>query len=231
MPDPDQRPLAEARDSDSGNSLYHDDDSKPVAPLQLMATEDNLDALAALSYLDEEPTPVPSKPKAVDSPKLTTVVENPVVVVPPPDNADGVFKSSFAPSKQAAERKARSEAQQAAHHAAVHRPGGRLNGKRRARNENRGPWSSDEEDEDEEDDDDDDDDADSDLDPSAAGSSRQSSRHNAALVPPSISVQPLHISPRTSSPLGSADGHSHLRPPRILPQIPGRHTGKRIFGQ
>ncbi|KAJ3935935.1 MAG: hypothetical protein NXY57DRAFT_350988 [Lentinula lateritia] len=130
------------------------------------------------------------------------------------------YKSSFAPSKSAAERKAKAQAAQAAQAAAIHRPGGRAatapggfggskgGGTRKMRavpNTNKpGSWSSEEEEEEEEEEEDDDDegDVDSDEAPKVRG--------------------------ETGSKAGSReteDGQgqfSQLRPPRTLPQIPGR---------
>ena len=148
--------------------------------------DDNSDALAALTFLERNesnvaPTP-PSPPPQQENRGPTSDTEadpydTPPVHVIPSDSQDnfsqdsgsyeGKYKSSFAPSKQAARRLAESRAQQAAHQVAVHRPGksGGANGKgkRRAR---QGGWaeSSDEEEEEE---DEEDEDVDSDGDPVA----------------------------------------------------------------
>ena len=148
--------------------------------------DDNSDVLAALTFLERNesnaaPTP-PSPPPQQENRGPTSDTEadpydTPPVHVIPSDSQDnfsqdsgsyeGKYKSSFAPSKQAARRLAESRAQQAAHQVAVHRPGksGGANGKgkRRAR---QGGWaeSSDEEEEEE---DEEDEDVDSDGDPVA----------------------------------------------------------------
>ncbi|KAJ7030397.1 hypothetical protein C8F04DRAFT_732265 [Mycena alexandri] len=209
----------------------------PPAPVQQMQQQqqphsnDDLDALAALSYLDvnDEQPPQTTQGQRYDegtqqvAPLRPHMAERGVsggapgerVATPPAE-----FKSSFAPSKQAAERKAKLEAQQAAHHAAVHQPG-RANGRRKSRVADRGGWgeSSDEEEEDEDDDDeDDDDDADSDAVPSPVHrqptpTSGPASLNNHSMRGPQLG-QGQGEDPQQS--------YSHLRPPRTLPQIPHR---------
>ncbi|KAF9052500.1 hypothetical protein BDZ89DRAFT_1125915 [Hymenopellis radicata] len=166
--------------------------------------DDDLDALAALSYLQVEDHEVPPQPAPKPlAPKHAALTPPP----PPPPSSDvaNQYKSSFAPSKQAAERKARAEAKEAAHHAA----------KDAGWNE-----SSDEEEE-EDDEEEEEDDADSDRDPSAPPTS---------IKPPASTDS--HGPPHPRSTQGhSMQGHgdydsqqfSHMRPPRTLPQIPGRH--------
>ena len=94
------------------------------------------DALLAITFLDQE-----------QSPDLTQPAKEAVHVLPPPPpppqivkassplptSSEGTaqYKSSFAPSRQAAERKARLQAQEAASHAAAHKPG-RANGKQKS---------------------------------------------------------------------------------------------------
>ncbi|KAJ7773402.1 hypothetical protein B0H16DRAFT_1672944 [Mycena metata] len=212
----------------------------PPAPVQQTQQQqqqqphsnEDLDALAALSYLDvnDEQPPQTTQGQGYDrgmqktAPLRPHMAERAVsggaagerVATPPAE-----FKSSFAPSKQAAERKAKLEAQQAAHHAAVHQPG-RANGRRKSRVGDRGGWgeSSDEEEEDDDDDDDeeDDDDADSDAVPSPVH--RQPT--------PTSGPASLNNHSTRGPQLGQGQGedpqqsYSHLRPPRTLPQIPNR---------
>ncbi|KAG5646986.1 hypothetical protein DXG03_001710 [Asterophora parasitica] len=168
----------------------------------------NLDALAALSYLAVDDRPA--------SPQANVQPLNISKAPSPPPVASGAespapFKSSFAPSNKAAERKAKAQAQQAAHHAATHKPG-RANGKRKSKIA--GAWneSSDEEEEEEEEDDDDDD-VDSDAEPVV---NRQGQGF-------ASSTTSLRQGPNTSGELPSEPNqqqYSHLRPPRTLPQIP-----------
>ena len=133
---------------------------------------------------------------------------------PGPATGDAVaYKSTFAPTNKAAERKLKAKAQQAAAHAATHRPG-RANGKRKMKNA--GAWeSSEEEEEEEEEEEDDDMDSDGQK-PMARGSQNASSSSNNAarsqiqttLTGPNDYNQDILPTP------------SHLRPPRNLPQIP-----------
>lgn len=139
-------------------------------------------------------------------------------------------ESSFAPSNKAAERKAKAKAQKDAQLAAVHKPG-RANGKKKSM---AGAWDSSEE-EDEEEEEDEDEDVDSD------GAKRRDSAYKGKGA-----HQQLHIVPSGSA-SSSALGHgrpgsqfqpvtggigeepevlspSQLRPPRNLPQIPGRRS-------
>ncbi|KAF7424192.1 hypothetical protein PC9H_009495 [Pleurotus ostreatus] len=191
----------------------------PLAPQMSNSTSEDMDgdALAALSYLtvNDEDVPPPMPPTQTVEPLRTKSPRSHSSPSPPPASNEGSapFKSSFAPSKQAAERKAKAQAQQAAHQAAVHKPG-RSNGKRKSRVPERAVWneSSDEE---EEEDEEEDDDADSDAVPSPPldRRSRQSSpnagpRMNKPNTGPDVQAQPQPTYP-------------NLRPPRTLPQIPG----------
>jgi CCR4-NOT transcriptional complex subunit CAF120 len=185
--------------------------------------DDNADALAALSFLDQEQQSLPSQ-KADERPKKTLYVESPSTR-PVASAESQQYRSSFAPSKQVAERKARSQAQHEAQTAAAHKPG-RANGKKKAKVGSAGAWndSTDEEEEEEEEEEDTDDDADSDVEPSARGSK---AGHDSSLGHPSSS-QPQQA-PR-DSPAGSATEHNvypQLRPVRTLPQVPtSRPSGK-----
>ncbi|KAG5651366.1 hypothetical protein H0H81_008935 [Sphagnurus paluster] len=179
-----------------------------------MSSEDpDLDALAALSYLDVEDKPV--TPKTVSIEPLN-IIKAPSP--PPASEAPAQFKSSFAPSKHAAERKAKAQAHQAAHHAATHKPG-RANGKRKSKIA--GAWNESSDEEEEEDDDDDDEDADSDAEPSAGnkqGSGLSSS--NASFHQPQQNV-PTHGEHHMES---QQQQYSHIRPARTLPQIPANQN-------
>ena len=136
---------------------------------------------------------------------------------PGPASVDAVpYKSTFAPTNKAAERKLKAQAQQAAAHAATHRPG-RANGKRKMKNA--GVWESSEEEEEDEEDEDDEEDDDMDSDgqkPMARGTQSISSSSNNAVRPqiqttqtgPNDYVEDVPPTP------------SHLRPARNLPQIP-----------
>ncbi|KAG6856890.1 hypothetical protein H0H87_012471 [Tephrocybe sp. NHM501043] len=176
------------------------------------SSEADLDTLAILSYLSVDDKP--------PSPKQTSVEPLNIQKTPSPGPVAGEtpsqFKSSFAPSKQAAERKAKAQAQQAAHQIATHKPG-RANGKRKSRVA--GAWneSSDEEEEEEDDDDDDDDDADSDAEPSLAN------KQNSGSGSSTTSLQQRQQQP--SEQIGEQQ-YSHLRPPRSLPQVPANNYRK-----
>jgi CCR4-NOT transcriptional complex subunit CAF120 len=186
------------------------------------------DALAALSFLerhDDVPpaAPAPSSPTTIrptvasspTEPRPPTIIE-PDVRSPSPDSE--VYKSSFAPSKNAMQRKARSEAQQAAHEAAAHRPG-RGTGKTKSKSKAGGGWedSSDEEEEEEEEEED----VDSDGQPVASRDDRSMSNYAAS----ANNHRSQYSSPRGPSPLASGDASSyqpqpHTRPPRNLPPVP-----------
>ncbi|KIK62928.1 hypothetical protein GYMLUDRAFT_41206 [Collybiopsis luxurians FD-317 M1] len=217
------------------------------------------DVLAVLSYLDVNDSEEPSTP-ATARPSNNKAASSPVEPLHPRSNA-GVtsaaeplspdpytaassshisapnaqiapqYKSSFAPSKHAAERKAKAQAAQAAQAAAAHRPGARSEGAggRRGKDQrkmravpNANAWN---ESDSEEEEDDDDDEVDSDEQPSAkakssnnhsSGSGRQGSENGHA--------------PGMEAHMGAAHGgqgqqYSGLRPPRTLPQPPGRMEG------
>jgi CCR4-NOT transcriptional complex subunit CAF120 len=135
---------------------------------------------------------------------------------PESENAS-VYKSSFAPSRNAMQRKARSEAQQAAHEAATHRPG---RGTAKAKNKPKrgGAWgdSSEEEEEDEEEEDED---VDSDGQPANLRDDRSVSNYAA-----SLNQRSRLSTPRGPSPLPSGGDlqaqQPHPRPARNLPPVP-----------
>ncbi|KAF8263900.1 hypothetical protein EI94DRAFT_1703672 [Lactarius quietus] len=215
---PERRPFG-ARDTSiqRGNTTTHPEDP-------------DADALAALTFLehnDDVPpaAPMPSSPtiRTPSQPQQTpTIVEPEEVRSPSPDSESAsVYKSSFAPSKNAMQRKARSEAQQAAHEAATHRPG-RGNGKAKGKAKATGAWGESSEEEEEEDDDDEDDDVDSDGQPAAPRDDRSVSNYAAS----ANNHRSQYSSPRGPSPLASGDATSyqqpHPRPPRNLPPVPVR---------
>jgi len=184
------------------------------------------DALAALTFVErhEDDVPVVPAPPPVASPPTHIPQETPAIIEPDirpqtPDSENAsVYKSSFAPSKNAMQRKARSEAQQAAHEAATHRPG---HGKGKAKDKGKavGTWddSSEEEEEEEEEDDED---VDSDGEPVAPRDDRSVSNYAA-----SINQRSRFSSPRGPSPLASGGDVSTAqpppaRPPRNLPPVP-----------
>ena len=197
-------------------------DPRNAAPSNLQnagSFEDpNAEALAVLSYLDIKDDPSASTSlQKVEPLKVRdrTGTSPPPVSAPPQTTSTDTgppFKSSFAPSKQAAERKAKVQAQQAAHHAATHKPG--RNGKRKSKYA--GAWnvSSEEEEEEEEEEEDD---ADSDGEPAVARgqSASSSSAAPSAKPPPNQGGHGDYSQPE------APQTYSHLRPPRTLPQIPG----------
>lgn len=188
---------------------------------QGLAYDDNSDALAALNFLeaDESSSTVQQK-KAPENLPAAVPPPPPVHVSPPEGDYDEVsegsgvdaqYKSTFAPSRKAAERIAKTQAQQAAHQAAVHKPG-RSNGKPNSKG--RGAWgdSSDEEEEDEGEEEEDDDDVDSDGEraPASRGAGPDGNQ---------------------ASPYGSSTDHganNQRIPPRHLPQLP---PGQQGYGQ
>ncbi len=129
--------------------------------------ESAADALAALSFLEQDErsaSPPQTQHQVNRSPPQSSARVVPQILEPDdgraPSPQGSQYRSSFALSKQASERKARSQAQQAAHDEAVHKPG-RPNGKQKSRQgSGGGGWndSSDEEEDDEEEEDEDEDD-------------------------------------------------------------------------
>ena len=195
--------------------------------------DQDADALAALSYLERHddappPAPVPSSPtirpdvptSPAEPQRPPTIIE-PDVRSPSPDSESAsVYKSSFAPSKNAMQRKKKSEAQQAAHEAATHRPG-RGAGKTKSKSKGAGGWedSSEEEEEEEEEEED----VDSDGQPAAPRDDKSVSNYTAS----ANNHRSQYSSPRGPSPLASGDAPSyqpqpqpHTRPPRHLPPVP-----------
>ena len=219
-----------SRDDDEQSSSSAGQPSTVMSDLQKtlgMNGDDNADALAALSFLDQDTSPI--KPVATSQPVPPPPPPPPQLRTPsPPVDSDGInpIRSSFAPSRQAAERKARVQAQEAASHAAAHRPG-RANGKQKTTPRDKNGWSqSSDEEEEEEEEEEDDDDADSDAPRPPRG---QPPPH---AVPPVVSVEPLHPRPRDLSPqgrigsTGDVNAHPQPRQTRTLPPVPATRPGE-----
>lgn len=205
------------------------DSDSQVSDLQMRADEayilspgvkeddnDDLDALAALSYLDEEdPQPPPTTPPLAIVEPLRPRSREPSLS-PPPTTQREPFKSSFAPSKHAAERKAKAEAEKAAQQAAAARPGRASNAKRSMRaatTDNSKGWDneSSEEEDDEEDEDED-------------GSDDEKSKTTAS------SRAGMGQQQQPGNGYSSENGAppSHLRPPRNLPMPPMTQNGSQM---
>lgn len=191
-----------------------------------MSQVEDLEAYAAaLSFLDRHdddapPAPAPSASSAAALPPSHPREEPPAISEPPqtPESENAsVYKSSFAPSKNAMQRKARTEAQQAAHEAATHRPG-RVMGRPKNKFKSVGTWGdSSEEEEDEEEEEED---VDSDGQPVAPRDDRSVSNYAT-----SVHQRSRVPSLRGPSPLaGAADAPPPTqpmpRPPRNLPPVP-----------
>ena len=195
-----------------------------------MSQVEDLEAYAAaLTFLDQHddapPAPAPTssassaaalqpshpreEPPAISEPNL-----------PPPtpesENAS-VYRSSFAPSKNAMERKARTEAQQAAHEAATHRPG-RVTGRPKNKFKSVGTWGDSSEDE--EDEEEDEEDVDSDGQPVAPRDDRSVSNYAASVHQRSRVPSPRGPSPLAGAPDALPPTQPMPRPPRNLPPVP-----------
>ncbi|KAF9456625.1 hypothetical protein BDZ94DRAFT_1314985 [Collybia nuda] len=196
--------------TDSARNRMAQVQGQPPAPSE----DSNLDALAALSYLDADDEKPPS-PRQVKVEPLNVRSTHKAPSPQPVKEFGSQFKSSFAPSKQAAERKAKAQAQQAAHHAAVHKPG-RSSAKAKRKSRIAGAWNeSSDEDEEEEDDDDDEDEPDSD-------GERLTNKQNSSGAPSSNnSLQHRQFQSQNAEMNSEIPQNlSHFRPPRTLPQIP-----------
>ncbi|CAL1716672.1 unnamed protein product [Somion occarium] len=213
-----------------GRDMHNDESAEGLAyaaePERRQSEEhgldDTADALAALTFLDREEQPSTSQKGPIPgSPPLPQVVEPPRDGSPQPSTESHQYRSSFAPSRSAAERKAKAQAQQAAHQVAVTKPG-RVNGKAKVKKEG-GAWaeSSDEEEEEEEEEDDEDADSDEEAPPR-----RGRQEQNAPSASASMAGRPGYPgSVRGVSPGGSvaeaAGAFPQARRPRDLPQVPG----------
>jgi CCR4-NOT transcriptional complex subunit CAF120 len=203
---------------------------RKTQPGNMSHSEDpDADALAALTFLERHEdappdVPVSSYPQAASPPPPWRPQPPPAIVEPemgPPstenENNTSTYRSSFAPSKNAMQRKAKTEAQQAAHEAATHRPG-RGSGRTKNRHKASGAWGDSSEEEEEEEEEEDDEDVDSDGQPSAPRDDRSVSNYA-----PSVNQRSQYSSPRGPSPLPIGDAPSnqaHPRPPRNLPPVP-----------
>lgn len=204
------------------------DDRNTMAALHEAASyeDHNADALAALTFLEQEDRPAPPSSKGPESsssptlkpqsPSLPEVVKTPASPSTKPHSA---ARSSFAPSRLAAERKAKTQAQQAAQQAAAHRPG-KANGRRRQA-KGSGAWGDSSEEEEEEEDEDEEEDVDSDEEPpqrSAASVSDHSAFAQSGQRSPY--AQQGGASPARSA-VDVNNGTYPPRRPRDLPQTPG----------
>ncbi|SJL09702.1 uncharacterized protein ARMOST_13083 [Armillaria ostoyae] len=198
-------------DTQSDDSMEPEIRGRPSAADLGPVDEGSLDALAALSYLDDDQPPPPSPTtKGHVEPLHPRHIEQPLPPPPPPPvpaEPGAPYKSSFAPSKSAAERKAKVQAQQAAQQAAAHRPG-RANGRKKPKGNDAWIESSEEDEDEEEEEEEEEEDVDSDEEP--------------ATRPPSA---PASTSTHTAKPQSDygpdQSQYAHLRPPRMLPQVPG----------
>lgn len=214
---------AEEEETQTDEDTDEEDQGTPPPPPPRLrkamspTSDDDADALAALSYLDTNDAPPTPPPVIIEPLKPRSAVGDPSSNNPADgSDASATYRSSFAPSKQAAERKAKAQAQQAAHHAATHKPG-RANGKRKSRVG--GAWNESSEEEEEEDDDDDD--ADSDAEPSPVNRQQDATPVSGGGVSSNASSRQTQGQAQNSSNSAEQGQYPHLRPPRTLPQIPG----------
>ncbi|KAF8575161.1 hypothetical protein K439DRAFT_764625 [Ramaria rubella] len=171
--------------------------------------DDNSDALAALSFLDHQEEAAPPPPKQT-LPVQPTQKEQVAT-----SNEIPHYPSTFATSRQAAERKAKAQAQQEASYAATHLPG-KPNGNARKKKKDQGAWDSSEEEEDEEEEDDEDDGSD---DERPQVQVRQPQPLPAS--DPRVSVYPSAQPGLQGTPSMTGEGYGQ-RQLRILPQPPVR---------
>lgn len=208
------------------------DSQQKIIQKQNSGDDVNVDALAALSFLDSAPDVAPPPATTSQPPPVEQDVSSEPTVEgsAASESSEGVtqYRSSFAPSKQAAQRKARAQAQ---HQAVLHKPG-RANGKRVTHGNRLSGWneSSDEEEEEEEEEEDDED-ADSDEEPPSTLESKKPSPVAPVPVP---AVRPLRpgsagraVTPGEQA--TDANPYAQLRHPRNLPPVPrpltqGQHT-------
>lgn len=226
----------------------HGEPEATPAPKKVQLDDVSVDALAALSFLDADTatTPAPAKQPTASTSVTDVVRPPPPRPQPSPQLAEslsvaggsddaGQYKSTFAPSRQAVQRKARLQAQQAAHQAAVHRPG-RANGRREstARVSGWNETSDEDEEEEEEEEEEEGEEADSDDEPSTTGSKQPSQASGHAPTPASAPIdgapiRPLRPRSRTQSPTEvatatDANPYAQLRHPRGLPPVPRPQT-------
>ncbi|KAF8532202.1 hypothetical protein JB92DRAFT_3104305 [Gautieria morchelliformis] len=176
---------------------------------QPVGYDDNADALAAFTFLETQEAPAPPQEKPPPSPEKEESS--------PQSSEAPHYPSTFAPSKQAAERKAKAQALQEASYAATHLPG-KPNGNIRKKRKDQGAWaeSSDEEEEEEEEEEDDDEDGSDDEPPTAM---RQPQPVLAS--DPRASVYPSAQPGQQGPPSMLGEGHGQ-RQTRTLPLPPGK---------
>ncbi|KAG1835076.1 hypothetical protein EV424DRAFT_1551768 [Suillus variegatus] len=223
-------PNVEAITSASSPSLEYvhvqamTDSQQKIIQKQNSGDEVNVDALAALSFLDGTSDVAPPPATTSQPPLIEQDVSSEPTVEgsAASESSEGVtqYRSSFAPSKQAAQRKARAQAQ---HQAVLHKPG-RANGKRVKPGNRVSGWneSSEEEEEEEEEEDDDDEDADSDEESPSTLESKKPAPVPPVPVP---AVRPLRpgsagraVTPGEQA--TDANPYAQLRHPRNLPPVP-----------
>lgn len=176
--------------------------------------DDNADALAALTFLEtqEERAPPPERPSPAPQKEEPS----------PQPSENHHYPSTFAPSRQATERKAKAQALQEASYAATHLPG-KPNGNIKKKRKDQGAWaeSSDEEEEDEDEDDDDD----------GSDDERPTQVRQPQPVPasdPRASVYPSAQPGLQGPPSMVSDGYAQ-RQTRTLPLPPGKTGGTSVL--
>lgn len=192
-------------------------DPQKIIKKQGSGDDDNADALAALSFLATEPeAPAPPAP-APQPPQREMSPEPAVEDSAASGSSEGVtqYRSSFVPSKQQAQRKARAEAQ---HQAVLHKPG-RANGKRASSGNRLSGWHESSEEEEEEEDDEDED-ADSDDEPPSATESKKPTPATPAAVASTRPLRPGSAGRAMTPAEHVADANSYAQLRRNLPPVP-----------
>ncbi|KAG1841671.1 hypothetical protein DFJ58DRAFT_807822 [Suillus subalutaceus] len=183
----------------------------------------NVDALAALSFLDgaSDVTPPPATTSHPPPPPTEDVSSEPTVEgSAASESSEGVtqYRSSFAPSKQAAQRKARAQAQ---HQAVLHKPG-RANGKRVTPGNRLAGWNESSDEEEEEEEEEDEEDADSDEEHPSTVESKKPGPVTPAPIPATRPLRPgsagRAVTPGEQA--TDANPYAQLRHPRNLPPVP-----------
>lgn len=220
-------PNAEATLVQSSPSLEHahvqamTDSQQKIIQKQNNGDDVNVDALAALSFLDGASDVAPPPATTSQPPPIEQDVSSELTVEDSvaSESSEGVtqYRSSFAPSKQAAQRKARAQAQ---HQAVLHKPG-RANGKRVTPGNRLAGWNE-SSDEDEEEEEEEDEDADSDEERPSTLENKKPGPITPVPVP---AVRPLRPSSagRSVTPgeqATDANPYAQLRHPRNLPPVP-----------
>lgn len=178
--------------------------------------DDNADALAALTFLENQEEPAP--PQVL--PPAPAQKDEPEPLQQPSESIH--YPSTFAPSRQAAERKAKAQALQEASYAATHLPG-KPNGNVKEKRKDRGAWAeSSDEDEDEEEEDDEDGSDDERPPPQVKQPQPVSASDPRASVYPSAQ-------PGLQGPPSNMAGDGFGRQARTLPLPPGRSGGMSIM--